>query len=48
MAFTLRSPSFENQAAIPAKHTCQGDDAAPALAWSDAPAGTKSFALDRR
>ena len=45
MAFSLRSPSFEPQGAIPAKHTCQGDDASPALTWSDAPAGTKSFAL---
>jgi len=45
MAFSLRSPSFEPQGAIPAKHTCQGDDAAPALTWSDAPAGTKSFTL---
>jgi Raf kinase inhibitor-like YbhB/YbcL family protein len=45
MAFSLRSPSFEPQGAIPAKHTCEGDDVAPALAWSDAPAGTKSFAL---
>ena len=45
MAFSLRSPSFEPQGAIPAKHTCQGDDAAPALTWSDAPAGTRSFAL---
>jgi Raf kinase inhibitor-like YbhB/YbcL family protein len=45
MAFSLRSPSFEPGGAIPAKHTCQGDDAAPALTWSDAPAGTRSFAL---
>ena len=45
MPFLLLSPSFEAQGAIPAKHTCQGDDAAPALTWSDAPAGTKSFAL---
>ena len=45
MPFLLHSPSFEPQGAIPAKHTCQGDDAAPALVWSDAPAGTKSFAL---
>jgi len=45
MAFTLQSPSFEHQGAIPAKHTCQGGDHAPALAWSGAPAGTKSFAL---
>ena len=45
MAFSLRSPSFESQGPIPAKHTCQGEDDSPPLAWSDAPAGTKSFAL---
>ena len=45
MAFSLHSPSFEHQGAIPAKHTCEGNDTAPALAWSDAPAGTRSFAL---
>jgi Raf kinase inhibitor-like YbhB/YbcL family protein len=45
MAFTLRSPSFEHQGGIPAKHTCQGGDTAPPLAWSDAPAATRSFAL---
>ncbi|HXT99593.1 MAG TPA: YbhB/YbcL family Raf kinase inhibitor-like protein [Polyangia bacterium] len=45
MALALRSPSFEHEGTIPAKHTCQGDDVAPALAWSGAPAGTNSFAL---
>jgi Raf kinase inhibitor-like YbhB/YbcL family protein len=45
MAFSLRSPSFEPQGEIPAKQTCEGGDASPALTWSDAPAGTKSFAL---
>ena len=45
MAFSLSSPSFEPQGAIPAKHTCEGEDAAPALAWSDPPDGTRSFAL---
>jgi Raf kinase inhibitor-like YbhB/YbcL family protein len=45
MAFSLRSPSFEHQGTIPAKHTCEGGDTAPPLAWSGAPAGTKSFAL---
>jgi Raf kinase inhibitor-like YbhB/YbcL family protein len=45
MAFSLRSPDFEPQGAIPAKYTCDGDDSSPALAWSDAPAETKSFAL---
>jgi len=45
MAFSLRSTSFEHEGAIPAKHTCEGDETAPPLAWSDAPANTKSFAL---
>ena len=45
MAFSLRSPNFEPQGAIPAKHTCEGDDVSPALEWSDAPGGTRSFAL---
>jgi len=45
MAFTLRSPSFEPNGAIPKKHTCEGDDVSPPLAWSDPPAGTKSFAF---
>ena len=45
MAFTLTSSSFADGAAIPAPHTCSGDDRSPALAWSGAPAGTRSFAL---
>ena len=45
MAFSLRSTSFEHEGTIPAKHTCQCDETTPALAWSGAPAGTKSFAL---
>lgn len=30
---------------IPALYTCDGDNISPSLAWKDAPAGTKSFAL---
>jgi Raf kinase inhibitor-like YbhB/YbcL family protein len=45
MAFTLHSPSFAHQGAIPTKHSCQGGDIAPPLAWSGAPAATQSFAL---
>src|SRR5580765_4776759 len=45
MGFSLRSSRFEHEGAIPAPHTCEGGDAAPPLAWSDPPAGTKSFAL---
>lgn len=42
---TVTSPSFTSNAAIPADHTCEGADVAPPLAWTGAPAATKSFAL---
>ncbi|MFQ5665063.1 MAG: YbhB/YbcL family Raf kinase inhibitor-like protein [Candidatus Binatia bacterium] len=45
MAFTLSSSAFQPGAPIPKQHTCDGVDQSPALHWSDAPAGTKSFAL---
>jgi len=41
----LRSPAFEANGEIPRAHTCQGADVSPALEWSGAPEGTKSFAL---
>jgi Raf kinase inhibitor-like YbhB/YbcL family protein len=41
----LSSPQFQAGGAIPAKHTCQGDDTSPALQWAELPAGTKSIAL---
>jgi Raf kinase inhibitor-like YbhB/YbcL family protein len=45
MAFSLTSSAFEEGATIPRRFTCDGDDLAPPLAWADAPAGTRSFAL---
>ncbi len=42
---TVTSPAFAANGEIPRPHTCQGRDVSPALAWSGAPAGTKSFAL---
>ena len=45
MAFQLQSSAFKPGAEIPQKFTCQGSDISPALSWSGAPAGTKSFAL---
>lgn len=41
----LISPNFENNGDIPGQFTCDGQDISPALEWSDAPAGTKCFAL---
>lgn len=45
MAFALKSPAFAHEQAIPRKHTCDGPDLSPALAWDEPPAGTVSFAL---
>ncbi|HJS47736.1 MAG TPA: YbhB/YbcL family Raf kinase inhibitor-like protein [Gemmatimonadales bacterium] len=43
--FLLRSSAFDPDAPIPARHTCDGADLSPPLAWSGSPAGTRSFAL---
>lgn len=43
--FTLTSPSFSEGGQIPARHSCDGEDLSPALAWQGAPQGTVSFAL---
>lgn len=45
MTLQLTSPAFKHQGEIPKRHTCDGEDVSPALAWTGAPAGTKSFAL---
>ncbi len=45
MALEIHSPAFGPNGAIPAKFTCEGEDASPPLAWSGVPAGTKSLVL---
>jgi len=45
MTLKLESPDFAHMGEIPKRCTCDGDDAAPALRWSDLPAGTQSLAL---
>jgi Raf kinase inhibitor-like YbhB/YbcL family protein len=45
MTMKLTSTAFAEGAGIPIRHTCDGDDVSPALAWSGAPAGTRSFAV---
>jgi Raf kinase inhibitor-like YbhB/YbcL family protein len=45
MAFSITSPDFTDGGPIPRRFTCEGDDVSPALAWSGAPGGTRSFAL---
>ena len=45
MPLTILSSAFADGAEIPMRHTCEGDDASPPLAWSGVPAGAKSLAL---
>jgi Raf kinase inhibitor-like YbhB/YbcL family protein len=45
MTFSITSPAFKEGGEIPSKHTCEGPNTSPALAWKDAPAGTGSLAL---
>ena len=41
----LTSSAFSTGGAIPSKHTGEGVDVSPELSWSDAPEGTRSFAV---
>jgi len=41
----VTSTAFAEGAAIPTRFTCDGPDVSPPLAWSGAPASTKTFAL---
>jgi hypothetical protein len=45
VSMNVTSLKFSHQQEIPALYTCQGKDLSPPLAWSSAPAGTKSLAL---
>lgn len=43
--FRLTSPAYVNGGAMSTRFTCAGSNISPPLAWSGAPAGTKSFVL---
>jgi len=45
MSLQLTSDAFVNGQSIPAKYSCIGKNISPALAWTEPPAGTQSFAL---
>lgn len=45
MSLTISSTSFSNGGDIAKKYTCDAADVSPQLAWTDPPAGTKTFAL---
>jgi len=41
----IESSAFAHQAEIPSRHTCEGEDVSPPLAFTDLPEGTQSLAL---
>jgi Raf kinase inhibitor-like YbhB/YbcL family protein len=41
----LESSAFADGQPIPRRHTCEGEDLSPPLAWTDVPEGTASLAL---
>lgn len=45
MSFAVTTTAFAPGGAIPARFTCDGADLSPDLAWSGAPAATRSLAL---
>jgi Raf kinase inhibitor-like YbhB/YbcL family protein len=44
-ALDVTSPAFEHGGAIPAVHTCEGDDTSPPLQWSAVPEGTEELVV---
>ena len=41
----IESAAFDHHGTIPDRHTTEGEDVSPALSWSGAPDGTRSFAV---
>jgi Raf kinase inhibitor-like YbhB/YbcL family protein len=41
----VSSAAFAEGTVIPGRHTCDGENLSPALAWTGVPVGTRSFAL---
>lgn len=45
MSLTLTSTAFEDGGTIPVRHTCDGGDISPALAWTGVPPAARSLVL---
>ena len=45
MTLILKSSAFENDAEIPARYTCKGDDVSPPLNWEGVPGAARSLVL---
>jgi Raf kinase inhibitor-like YbhB/YbcL family protein len=44
-AITVTSTAFDEGGSIPSRHTCDGDDVSPPLAWNGVPDGAVALAL---
>jgi Raf kinase inhibitor-like YbhB/YbcL family protein len=44
-AMKLSTTAFEHEGDIPRRHTCDGEDVSPDLAWAQVPDGTQELAL---
>lgn len=45
MPLTISSPALTDGGAVPARFTCDGDQVAPPIMWSQVPPGTRSLVL---
>ena len=45
MGMQLTSSAFTHEGEIPRRHTCDGEDISPALAWNGIPDGTRGLVL---
>ena len=45
MELKITSTAFSEGSMIPKRHTCDGEDVSPPLAWTGVPDGTKSLAI---
>ena len=45
MSLRIQSPAFDDGGEIPARHTCEGADVSPPLAWDGVPENTRSLVL---
>ena len=45
MSLMISSTAFSQNANIPSRYTCEGEDISPPLSWSSVPVGSRSLAL---
>jgi len=45
MTFSILSPDFKDEDAVPRRFSCDGEDMSPAIQWDGAPQAVRSFVL---